>query len=138
TRPCCPVCSCIRPWRIPACVYWPALGTRSTSKSRPTSTGSWSNFFALSKKAAINILWMHIMTEVSLRPLAGIKVLDLTRVRAGPTAVRQLVDWGADALKIESPAALAVGTDMGGARDTSDFQNLNVGKRSLTLNLKDP
>lgn len=78
------------------------------------------------------------MTEVSLRPLAGIKVLDLTRVRAGPTAVRQLVDWGADAIKIESPAALAEGTDMGGPRDTSDFQNLNVGKRSLTLNLKDP
>lgn len=76
------------------------------------------------------------MTEPSPFPLAGIKVLDLSRVRAGPTAVRQLVDWGADVIKIEAPAAFADGHDMGGPRDTSDFQNLNVGKQSLTLNLK--
>ncbi|MEL0323344.1 MAG: CoA transferase, partial [Rhodospirillales bacterium] len=37
-------------------------------------------------------------------PLRRFKVLDLTRARAGPTAVRQLADWGADVLKIEAPA----------------------------------
>lgn len=78
------------------------------------------------------------MCDTNRRPLNGIKVLDLTRVRAGPTAVRQLVDWGAEALKIEAPAEMEVGNDMGGPREGSDFQNLNCGKQSLTLNLKSP
>jgi crotonobetainyl-CoA:carnitine CoA-transferase CaiB-like acyl-CoA transferase len=76
------------------------------------------------------------MADARRLPLAGIKVLDLTRIRAGPTAVRQLVDWGAEAIKIEAPASLETGADMGGPRDGSDFQNLNCGKQSLTLNLK--
>ena len=36
-------------------------------------------------------------------PLAGLKVLDLTHARAGPTAVRLLADWGAEVVKIEQP-----------------------------------
>jgi crotonobetainyl-CoA:carnitine CoA-transferase CaiB-like acyl-CoA transferase len=71
-------------------------------------------------------------------PLARFKVLDLTRVRAGPTAVRQLADWGADVIKIEDPAAEKGGEGMGGPRLGSDFQNLHRNKRSLTLNLKSP
>ncbi len=67
-------------------------------------------------------------------PLAHIKVLDLTRVRAGPTAVRQLADWGADVIKIEQPGD--GGGTLGGARHGSDFQNLHRNKRSLSLNLK--
>ena len=63
---------------------------------------------------------------------------DLTRVRSGPTCVRQLADWGADAIKIEMPASLEADGALGAGRATSDFQNLHRNKRSLTLNLKDP
>ena len=68
-------------------------------------------------------------------PLARFKVIDLTRVRAGPTAVRQLADWGADVIKIEAPEGDA---GLGGERHGPDFQNLHRNKRSLTLNLKSP
>ena len=70
--------------------------------------------------------------------LARFKVLDLTRVRAGPTCARQLADWGADVIKIELPEALDTGEPMGGPRHGSDFQNLHRNKRGLTLNLKEP
>tara|TARA_R110000787_G_scaffold9229_18_gene32552 strand:- start:2271 stop:3614 length:1344 start_codon:yes stop_codon:yes gene_type:complete len=65
-------------------------------------------------------------------------VLDLTRVRSGPTCVRQLADWGANVIKVEMPENLTGGEQMGGARENSDFQNLHRNKRSLSLNLKDP
>jgi formyl-CoA transferase len=67
--------------------------------------------------------------------LSRFKVLDLTRVRAGPTAARQLADWGADVIKVEVPAELE--QDMGGPRHGPDFQNLHRNKRSMTLNLKE-
>src|ERR1700692_4508530 len=69
--------------------------------------------------------------------LARFKVLDLTRVRAGPTAARQLADWGADVIKIELPKGLDE-SDMGGPRHGPDFQNLHRNKRSMTVNLKEP
>ncbi|HUB11936.1 MAG TPA: CoA transferase [Acetobacteraceae bacterium] len=70
-------------------------------------------------------------------PLEGLSVLDLTAHRAGPTAVRQLADWGADVIKIEAPGA--GGTDAtGSTRHGFDFQNLHRNKRSMTLNLKHP
>ena len=72
---------------------------------------------------------------MSTSPLARFKVLDLTRVRAGPTCVRQLADWGADVIKIESPDG---DSGLGGARHGPDFQNLHRNKRSLTLDLKSP
>ena len=70
--------------------------------------------------------------------LDHIRVLDLTRVRSGPTCVRQLADWGADAIKIEMPASLEADGALGAGRATSDFQNLHRNKRGITLNLKDP
>lgn len=78
------------------------------------------------------------MEQTGRLPLRGIKVLDLTRIRAGPTATRQFVHWGADVIKIEAPELRVNGVDMGGPRTNSDFQNLNGGKRSLTLDLKHP
>src|SRR5499427_7501794 len=72
------------------------------------------------------------------KALSRFTVLDLTRVRAGPTCVRQLADWGANVIKIETPAALETGEPLGGPRDGPDFMNLHRNKRSITLNLKAP
>ena len=69
--------------------------------------------------------------------LGGLRVLDLTRVRAGPTCVRQLADWGADVVKVEGPERDGPG-GLGGSRDGSDFQNLHRNKRSAVVDLKSP
>jgi formyl-CoA transferase len=66
--------------------------------------------------------------------LSHLRVIDLTRVRAGPTCVKQFADWGADVIKVEMPD----GEDILGERKGSDFHNLHRNKRSLSLNLKDP
>jgi formyl-CoA transferase len=65
-----------------------------------------------------------------------LRILDLSRVRAGPTCVRQFADFGADVIKIESPPGVDPNEGMGGARSGSDFQNLHRNKRAITLNLK--
>ncbi|MBO1074567.1 CaiB/BaiF CoA transferase family protein [Roseomonas marmotae] len=70
--------------------------------------------------------------------LSRFTVLDLTRVRSGPTCVRQFADWGAKVIKIEMPEGLDAGDPMGGPRQGPDFQNLHRNKQSMTLNLKDP
>src|SRR5262245_25166557 len=69
--------------------------------------------------------------------LANLRVLDLTRARAGPTCCRILGDFGADVIKIEAPAGVDPNEGMSGARDGSDMLNLHRNKRSLTLNLKE-
>ena len=77
--------------------------------------------------------------DLTGQALARFKVLDLTRYRAGPTASRQLADWGADVIKIEMPPVPDEDTeaDPVKARHGPDFQNLHRNKRSLTLNLKE-
>src|SRR4051795_9917537 len=70
--------------------------------------------------------------------LSRFTVLDLTRVRSGPTCVRQLADWGANVIKIDALMEDAPGEQPGGPRHGSDFQNLHRNKRAMTLNLKDP
>jgi formyl-CoA transferase len=70
------------------------------------------------------------------RALSRFTVLDLSRVRSGPSAVRQLADWGANVIKIEMPESLEAGEKPGGPRHGSDFQNLHRNKRALALNLK--
>ena len=71
-------------------------------------------------------------------PLSGLTVIDLCRVRSGPTAVRQLADWGANVIKIEAPEAIDKAKGMGGARLGPDFQNVHRNKRGMTLNFKSP
>ncbi|MGH1358905.1 MAG: CaiB/BaiF CoA transferase family protein [Burkholderiaceae bacterium] len=80
------------------------------------------------------------MPKITASPtLARFKVLDLTRVRAGPTCVRMLADFGADVIRIEPPRGVDPNEGMFSAnRMSGDFQNLNRNKRSLTLNLKKP
>ena len=65
-------------------------------------------------------------------PLAGLRVLDLTLARAGPTCVRHLADWGADVIAVLPPGE---GRDVI-ARDGFDFQNLHRNKRFISLDLK--
>jgi formyl-CoA transferase len=80
---------------------------------------------------------VHLQEYLMSRlPLSRFKVLDLTAHRAGPTAVRQLADWGADVIKIEAPGPTHDAT--GSSRHGPDFQNLHRNKKSLTLNLKAP
>ena len=71
-------------------------------------------------------------------PLARFTVLDLTRVRSGPTCVRQLADWGANVIKIEAPDEIDTGKGMGGERHGPDFQHVHRNKRGITINLKHP
>ncbi|MDB5848993.1 MAG: frc 8 [Rhodoferax sp.] len=71
--------------------------------------------------------------------LARFRVLDLSRVRAGPNCVRMLTDFGADVIRIEPPRGIDPNEAMFAAnREGGDFQNINRNKRSMTLNLKKP
>lgn len=73
-------------------------------------------------------------------PLSRFTILDATRVRAGPTAVRWFADMGARVIKLETPPGAPGGDDMIGGRDhnRADYENLHRNKESLTLNLKSP
>jgi len=75
-----------------------------------------------------------------IKPLTGIKVLDLTRVLSGPYCAQMLCDMGADVLKIENPAW---GDDSRlfqpfVGKKSLYFEFVNGGKKSLTLNFKNP
>ena len=72
-------------------------------------------------------------------PLAGIRVLDLTRLLPGPVATMHLADMGADVTKIEDPGAGDYARAMGPVRAevSQFFVAVNRGKRMLRLDLKD-
>ncbi len=73
-------------------------------------------------------------------PLAGIRVLDLSRVLAGPFCGTVLADLGADVIKVEHPERGDDTRDWGmriGRTETTYFNSVNRNKRSLTVNLKD-
>ena len=77
-------------------------------------------------------------TDRASAALSRFTVLDLTRARSGPTAVRQLADWGANVIKIELPDSAEGDDGIGGMRSGPDFQNLHRNKRGVTLDLKTP
>ena len=68
-------------------------------------------------------------------PLTGFRILDLSRVLAGPAATVLLADQGADVIKVE-PLAGDVVRAMGGGGVTPGFVTANRGKRSIALDLK--
>ncbi|MGA3036438.1 MAG: CaiB/BaiF CoA-transferase family protein [Vulcanimicrobiaceae bacterium] len=75
------------------------------------------------------------MPAITASPaLSNLRILDLTRVRSGPTCVKQFADFGADVIKIEATTP----EDFGAPPDSADYQNLHRNKRSLTLDLKKP
>jgi crotonobetainyl-CoA:carnitine CoA-transferase CaiB-like acyl-CoA transferase len=109
----------LQAWRSRLAISVPTAGPRlSCAQDRP------------SRKAA------PMRQATASKALAKYKVLDLTRARAGPTAVRQLADWGAQVLKIERPGSDDTPDFMD--RHSPDFQNLHRNKRSMTLNLQHP
>ena len=69
--------------------------------------------------------------------LQRFRIIDLTQVRAGPTACRQLADWGADVVQVQMPEHMR-GDDTLGGQEGSDYQYTHRNKRSITLNLKEP
>jgi crotonobetainyl-CoA:carnitine CoA-transferase CaiB-like acyl-CoA transferase len=69
--------------------------------------------------------------------LSRFRVVDMTQVRAGPTAARQLADWGADVIQVQMPEHMR-GDDTLGGQEGSDYQYTHRNKRSITLNLKEP
>ena len=79
-------------------------------------------------------------TAVRKGPLSRFTILDATRVRAGPTAIRTFADLGARVIKLEIPPGAPGGDDMIGGRDhnRADYENLHRNKESLTLNMKEP
>ena len=72
--------------------------------------------------------------------LAGLKVLDLTRVLAGPFSTMMLADLGATILKLEQPVKGDDTRHMGPFQNGESvyYINLNRNKQGLTLNLKNP
>jgi crotonobetainyl-CoA:carnitine CoA-transferase CaiB-like acyl-CoA transferase len=87
------------------------------------------------RNCLLDPLARRLIASMGRLPLARFKVVDLSRVRAGPTCVRQLADWGADVIKVEDPRD---DSDLGGDRHGPDFQNIHRNKRSITLDLKKP
>ena len=84
---------------------------------------------------------MPNQTTIPMLPLAGVRVLDLSRVLAGPMCAMALADLGADVIKVEHPARGDDTRDWGvrvGSRNTSYFNSANRNKRSVTLDLQHP
>jgi CoA:oxalate CoA-transferase len=77
--------------------------------------------------------------NIDSKPLAGLRVIDLSRILAGPFAGMILADLGADVIKIEEPTCGDDSRGFGPFKDgfSAYFISVNRGKRSVTLNLKE-
>lgn len=79
-----------------------------------------------------------------MKPLAGVRVLDLTNVLAGPFCCHQLAHFGAEVVKVEAPGRGDLARSLGADADLNargmgiSFLAQNAGKKSVTLNLKRP
>ena len=72
-------------------------------------------------------------------PLAGFRILDLSRVLSGPAATMLLADQGADVIKVEPPEGdITRGMGTAEGNMTAFFLNINRGKRDICVNLKSP
>lgn len=82
----------------------------------------------------------HSRHDPAKGPLSRFTIIDASRVRAGPTAMRVFADMGARVIKLEIPPGAPGGDDMIGGRNhnLADYENLHRNKESLTLNMKDP
>lgn len=79
---------------------------------------------------------------MTMRPLKGVKILDLTNVLAGPFACHQLAHMGADVIKVETPQGGDLARQLGADAELNrkfmgvSFLAQNPGKRSITINFK--
>src|SRR5262245_60427471 len=106
----------------------PGQGPRTSSGVSPRALERWKcpvnclsqswSAFLIGKKREISMPFPR-----ASQALSRFTVLDLTRVRAGPTCVRQLADWGANVIKVDALLEDAGGEQPGGPRHGSDFQN---------------
>ncbi len=71
-----------------------------------------------------------------MTPLAGLRVIDLSRFLSGPFCTQLLADYGADVISVESPRGREL--QPAGARDSYFFMSAHRGKRSLALDIKTP
>ncbi len=92
---------------------------------------------------------MNMSTQIktedrSMIPLAGIRVLDLTNVLAGPFCCHQLVHFGAEVIKVEASGRGDLARNLGADAELNrrgmgvSFLAQNAGKKSITVNLKHP
>ncbi len=79
------------------------------------------------------------------RPLAGLRILDLTRLLPGPLAARHLVEWGAEVIKVDEPGVgdparhmLKSADDGASGRDSAFYREVNRGKTERRLDLRSP
>src|SRR4051812_46077256 len=136
---------CRRRWgsRRPSRGCWPKAACRAPARrNRPRNCSRASN--SAGRRSSAKPTSRSTEASMPIRPLQGIRVLDLTNVLAGPFACHQLAHMGADVIKVEAreggDLARQLGADVALNRDYMgvSFLAQNPGKRSLTLNLKSP